>query len=118
MARHPKVRIIPPRKLSVSKCRSGGGKAVGGMTVLGAIVVRFVTGTVGDGVVTVVLFGDTGGVVDAGGCGEVVGFVTLAGVGSGGPVIVTGVDTVVVGVFTGSKTGIPGSLQRATAHSP
>lgn len=113
--------MIPPRKLSVSKCRSGGGTAVGGTTVLGANVVRFVTGTVGDGVVVVVLFGVTGDVVVVGVCGVVVVFVMLYGVGSGDAVIVTSGGTVVLvspEAFMGSKADIPGSLQRATAHSP
>lgn len=48
--------MIPPRKLNVSKCLSGGGTAVGDMVVVGCTVVPFVTGTVvGNAVVLVSL---------------------------------------------------------------
>lgn len=54
MARHPKVRIIPPRKLNVSKCLSGGGTTVGDMVVVGCTVVTFGVGTVvGNGVLVI-----------------------------------------------------------------
>lgn len=81
MARHPKVRMIPPRKLNVSKCLSGGGTTVGDTVVVGSTVVPFVTGrVVGDGVVleTLVVVGVTGVVgIEAGvelvGTGDVCG---------------------------------------------
>lgn len=114
--------MIPPRKLNVSKCLSGGGTTVGDTVVVGSTVVPFVTGrVVGSGVVLEtlgVVTGVTGEVgIEAG--VEIVGTVdvcgdTGAGVGceglvsfDAGVVCIVG-ELVVVGTF----------WQCATAHSP
>lgn len=113
MARHPKVRMIPPRKLNVSKCLSGGGTTVGAMVVVGCTVVMFGAGTVvGDDVLVVL-----GANVVVGTGGEAV--VVLGGatvMGDGGEAVVS-FD---IGVVTGGAAVVvvAGPWQRATAHSP
>lgn len=113
MARHPKVRMIPPRKLNVSKCLSGGGTTVGDMVVVGCTVVLFGAGTVvGDDVLVVL-----GGKIVVGTGGEAV--VVLGGgtdVGDGGNVV----DSFDIGVVAGGAAVVVvvRAWQRATAHSP
>lgn len=112
---------MPPRKLSVSKCRSSGGALVGGTAVVGRCVV------LGTGVVvlgwTVVVWG-CGVVVLGWGAGVVVLGCTVTG---GGDVVVDKgeglavvVDPLVAAVVTAVVFGglVVGSSQRATAHSP
>lgn len=123
MARPPNVRMMPPRKLSVSKCRSSGGALVGGTAVVGRCVV------LGTGVVVL------GWTVVVWGCGDIVlgwgaAVVVLGCTGTGGDdvVVVVGEGLAVVEellVVAGVKVvGIGdlvvpvGSSQRATAHSP
>lgn len=112
MARHPRVRMIPPRKLNVSKCLSGGGTTVGDIVVVGCTVVLFGAGTVVGNDVLVV-FGVNVEV------GTVVEDVVELGGGTvkGGDGALVVVDTGVV-VVVGAVVELVGSSQRATAHSP
>lgn len=121
MARPPNVRMMPPRKLSVSKCRSSGGALVGGTAVVGACVV------LGTGCGVVVL--GCGGVVTGSGevvteCGVVVLGCTEAGVGDeggdggGGLGVVGGAAVVGIVEFGDLVVVSLVSSQRATAHSP
>lgn len=114
--------MMPPRKLSVSKCRSTGGALVGGMAVVDACVVWLVGVVVVAGCVVVTL---GWAVVVLGWAVVVMGCTVLGPLGCGVVedvgvgLVVVGDEMLVAAVVTGVDFGVVvGSSQRATTHSP
>lgn len=112
--------MMPPRKLSVSKCRSVGGALVGGTTVVDACVVWLVGVVVVAGCAVVVLGWPVvvlGGAVVELGFSVVLGSGVVGGAGVG--LVVAGDERLVAAAVAvvAFVAGV-GSSQRATAHSP